>query len=120
MIKPEKSGDPIELLKIYLSVIRNKRHLIVFPEGTMNKNGRIGQFKSGIGLLARETEASIIPVKIVGPAHLSSIKAFGQGAKGVIFGKPLTWTGLVASGVLNHNSTPDDMAEHVRSLILQM
>lgn len=120
MIKPEKPGDPIELLKIYLSVIRNKRHLIVFPEGAMNRNGRIGQFKSGIGLLARETGASIVPVKIVGPAHLSSNKAFRQGSKGVVFGKPLTWSGLLYSGVLNHNSTPDDMAEHVRSLILQM
>lgn len=120
MIKPEKSDDPIELLKIYLSVIRNKRHLIVFPEGAMNRNGTVGRFKSGIGLLARETGASIVPVKIVGPAHLSSDKAFSKGSKGVIFGKPLTWSGLVKSGALKHNSTPDDMAEHVRSLILQM
>lgn len=120
MIKPEKSGDPIELLKIYLSVIRNNRHLIVFPEGAMNRNGQIGQFKSGIGLLARETGASIVPVKIVGPAHLSSDKAFKQGSKAVIFGKPQTWSSLVDSGVLNQNSTPDDMARHIRSLILQM
>jgi len=119
MIKPEKSDDPIELLKIYLSVIRNKRHLIVFPEGSMNRNGNVGRFKSGIGLLARETGASIVPVKIVSPAHLSSDKV-SKGSKGVIFGKPLTWSGLVKSGVLKHNSIPDDMAEHVRSLILQM
>jgi long-chain acyl-CoA synthetase len=120
IIKTEKSGDPIELLKIYLSVIRNNRHLIVFPEGVINRNGQIGQFKSGIGLLARETGASIVPVKIVGPAHISSDKKYKQGSKGVIFGKPLTWSGLIDSGVLNHNSTPDDMAKHIRSLILQM
>jgi long-chain acyl-CoA synthetase len=120
MIKPEKSADPIELLKIYLSVIRNNRHLIVFPEGTINRNGRIGQFKSGIGLLARETGAYIVPIKIIVPANLSSDNASGQRSKRVIFGKPLTWSGLLDSGVLNQNSTPDDMTEHIRSLILQM
>lgn len=121
MINLEKSGDPIETLKVYLTIIRNNRHLVVFPEGSINKNGRIGQFKSGIGLLARETGAAIVPVKIVSPQHLSSKKAVLKNvSKGVIFGKPVTWSGLIDSGVLNHSSTPDDMAEHVRSLIQQM
>lgn len=121
MIKLEKFGDPIEMLKIYLSVIRNNRHLILFPEGAMNKNGRLGQFKSGIGLLARETGAAIVPVKIIGPAHLNSNqRTLEQGSNGVIFGKPVTWDGLVYSGILNNSSTADDMTEHVRSLILNM
>lgn len=119
-LKLEKSGDPIEMLKVYLAVIRNQKHLIVFPEGAINKNGKMGQFKSGIGLLAKETGASIVPVKITSPSHMSSSNAVFSNSKAVIFGKPVTWAGLISSGVLDHHSTADHMTEHVRSLIMRM
>lgn len=121
VLKHEKTGDPIEMLKIYLSVIRKNKHLIIFPEGTMSKNGVIGQFKSGIGLLARETGAAIVPVKIASPKHAPSTSGgLKKEQKSVQFGKPITWSDLISSGVLNHNSTAEHLSEHIRSVITKM
>ena len=41
-------------------------HLVVFPEGTRSPSGRLGTFKKGPFFLARETNAPIIPVALVG------------------------------------------------------
>jgi long-chain acyl-CoA synthetase len=42
------------------------RHLIVFPEGTRSRNGVIGAFKPGIGLLATRLGLPIVPAYIQG------------------------------------------------------
>lgn len=116
----EKSGDSIEMLKIYLSVIRNQKNLIIFPEGSISKNGIIGQFKSGIGLLARETSAMVIPVKINNSSAQSSSDKKVNSNRSIVFGKPVTWSGLINSGVLDYKSSADDFAEHVRTLIMKL
>lgn len=48
--------------------------VILFPEGTRTKTGRIGNFKEGAMLLARKTGASVLPVVIDG-----TYDAFGKG-----------------------------------------
>jgi long-chain acyl-CoA synthetase len=40
--------------------------VLIFPEGTRSKTGAMGPFRSGIGLLAKETEAPILPVALRG------------------------------------------------------
>ena len=40
--------------------------VLIFPEGTRSGSGEMGPFRSGIGLLARETEAPILPVALRG------------------------------------------------------
>ena len=42
------------------------RHLIVFPEGTRSKNGEIGPFKPGVGLLSLKLGLPIVPAFIQG------------------------------------------------------
>ncbi|NLD99105.1 MAG: AMP-binding protein [Fibrobacter sp.] len=114
MIKVEKCGDPIEMLKAYLAVIRNNKHLIVFPEGPVGSGSNIRQFKSGIGLLARETGASIIPVKI-SPAGKS-----GSGTRTVTFGAPVRYYDLIKNGTLHENCSVDDISDHIRTIITTM
>jgi 1-acyl-sn-glycerol-3-phosphate acyltransferase len=41
-------------------------HVLMAPEGTISPHGKLEKFKSGIGLLAVETKAPIVPVKIEG------------------------------------------------------
>lgn len=41
-------------------------HILVFPEGTRSLNGRLSAFKKGPFFLARETQASIVPVAVSG------------------------------------------------------
>lgn len=46
--------------------LRDGFHLVVFPEGTRSPDGRLSTFKKGPFFLARETNAPIIPVAIIG------------------------------------------------------
>jgi long-chain acyl-CoA synthetase len=40
--------------------------VLIFPEGMRSRTGTMGRFRAGIGLLARETEAAVVPVGLRG------------------------------------------------------
>jgi 1-acyl-sn-glycerol-3-phosphate acyltransferase len=44
--------------------------LIVFPEGTRSRDGRVGRFKGGTFYLALEAELPIVPVSVIGSRHV--------------------------------------------------
>jgi 1-acyl-sn-glycerol-3-phosphate acyltransferase len=46
--------------------LRSGLHILVFPEGTRSKDGRLSTFKKGPFFLAQETQAPIIPVALSG------------------------------------------------------
>ena len=46
--------------------VRSGLHLVVFPEGTRSRDGRLAAFKKGPFFLAEQTRAPIIPVAIAG------------------------------------------------------
>jgi 1-acyl-sn-glycerol-3-phosphate acyltransferase len=45
---------------------RQRASLIVFPEGSRSRDGRLGRFKGGVFLLAIENRLPIVPVSIAG------------------------------------------------------
>jgi long-chain acyl-CoA synthetase len=51
-------------------------HVIVFPEGHRTDDGLLQKFRSGIGLLALESKADILPVAVAG---LGELKQRGKG-----------------------------------------
>ncbi len=55
------------LLEIKDLIERNKT-LLLFPEGTRSKDGRLGSFKAGIGFIAHYTGAVVIPCFVSGVA----------------------------------------------------
>ncbi|MDD4004024.1 MAG: lysophospholipid acyltransferase family protein [Elusimicrobiaceae bacterium] len=60
--------------------------MIIFPQGTRSKNGRIAEPKSGVGFIACRSGAQVVPARIRGterfphPARLS-----------LMFGEPYSW-----------------------------
>lgn len=46
--------------------LRSGLHILVFPEGTRSLTGRLSGFKKGPFFLARETDAPIVPVAVLG------------------------------------------------------
>ena len=115
ILEPERFGDPIQVLKASLSVIRNGKNLIIFPEGQVSKTGYTGNFKSGIGLLARETGATVVPVMI----QSTTKKSPGSFSK-VIFGRSFSIPELFATGVLEQNSTAEEIADYIRTIIISI
>jgi 1-acyl-sn-glycerol-3-phosphate acyltransferase len=66
--------------------------VLVFPEGTRSKDGRIGHFTPGAASLASSTGAPILPIAIIGAyaSHPRGSKWPTVGLPvGVVFGKPM-------------------------------
>jgi long-chain acyl-CoA synthetase len=78
--------------------------ILIFPEGTETKDGRIQPFKAGIGLLVSELNVPVVPVMLRG---LFEVKQRDQrfvkpGTVSVTFGEPITFTaGESAADITN-------------------
>jgi long-chain acyl-CoA synthetase len=66
-------------------------HVLIFPEGVRSEDGELLPFRSGIGLLAREADANILPVALLGLGELSQRKRrwFRSGILRIRVGEPL-------------------------------
>jgi long-chain acyl-CoA synthetase len=107
------SSDPIETLKIALALLRSGKNLIIFPEGKIAAAAHPGEFKSGIGFIARETGATIFPVK-------SSAGEKRRKQRMLSFGKPFTFNELVAGNGVKPDASPQDIANVIRAKIMEV
>ena len=58
--------------------------LILFPEGTRQKEGRLGRARPGVGMLAIKTGCPVVPVYVHNSANVARL-----GKVSVLFGPPL-------------------------------
>ncbi len=73
-------------------LIANGKHVIIFPEGTKSKDGKIAKFKKGGFHLADQAQVPILPIKIEGARNVWPNKKPFQLKKGIItvkVGKPI-------------------------------
>ncbi len=87
----KRSMVSVSTFKELIKSLNAKKAIILFPEGTRSIDGKLGQGKIGVGMLALRTDVPIVPVYVDG-----AIKAFPKGGKWihpkkirVIFGKPI-------------------------------
>ena len=66
MFVPIERDEPVKaagsLRKVIKFIQNQKRHLIIFPEGTRVTNHKIGKFYEGFALVAKRTGRPVIPV----------------------------------------------------------
>ena len=81
----------LEALRSAYLVLKRGKGLCFFPEGLRSTTGKIGNFKKGFGILAKETGAKLVPVAIEGAyeAWPSTAKYPRFHKIRVRFGKPL-------------------------------
>lgn len=67
-------------------------NVLVFPEGTRSAEGKLASFRPGIGLLAKQCGAKVLPVAIrgLGELKMGQQRWFRSGAIEVVVGRPLT------------------------------
>src|SRR4051794_25666532 len=83
-------------LKTILDRLLNGAAIILFPEGTRSRDGKLQPARSGIGLTVIKSEAPVVPVRVFG-----SYEAFGRHLKFprphrviVKFGNPMDFATL--------------------------
>ncbi len=94
-IDPERAG--VSSLAFGAAVLARGKNLVWFPEGQRSPNGKLQQFKPGIGMLLNYFQVPVVPVFIHGTYEaMPRGKALVRPAKvTVVFGEPLDVQGLV-------------------------
>ena len=70
---PVRRGEnDLKAMKTAINVVKEGDVLVLFPEGTRNKDGQEVDTKAGIGFIVAKTKAPVIPVSIVGSPKLFS------------------------------------------------
>ena len=77
--RKDRKGESVQLILSLLSQL-DRMWLIIFPEGTRSKDGKIQDFKRGISIFAEKTKTPILFLYIDGNLRLWP--------KGAIFAKP--------------------------------
>lgn len=94
-IKPNSADK--EALKNIISKAKAGENIVIYPEGTRSRTGKMIEAKKGITLIARMTRATVIPFSLMGTENLMPINKDGNmGAEKfcdadvrVKFGKPI-------------------------------
>ena len=64
---PQKAG---QYLVAILNKIKDNKSVLFFPEGTRSRDGSLGEFKKGIGMLALQSNVPVIPVALAGSFNI--------------------------------------------------
>jgi len=90
---PQKSGFR-KSLSFMGKLIDHNVNILVFPEGTRSRDGKLQDFMSGLGLLVKELQVPVVPIKILGMEKIYPRGAIfpKRGKCTVVFGKPIEFT----------------------------
>jgi len=92
--------------------------MILFPEGTRSRDGSVGRGRPGAGLVALETQATVVPVTIEGMDRVLPIgrrlPRIGQRIS-IYFGRPLDYSDL--AGAPRTRESAQDLVDRVMDRI---
>jgi long-chain acyl-CoA synthetase len=99
-----------ESIQKMAEVLRNGKKIIIFPEGTRTKTGKVGEFKKMFAILSKELDVPVVPVAIIG--------AFNALPTGKKFPKIFSRVEVnFLQAVYPHEYTHDSLTEEVYQLI---
>ena len=62
----DRESSPVTGMRTVIERLKRGAAVIVFPEGTRTADGRLGEIKGGLSVIARRAGVPIVPVAIVG------------------------------------------------------
>jgi len=121
LIPVDPASNLTESLKTCSFILNNSKILCMFPEGNRSLDGKIGEFKRGIGILIKELDIDVVPVYIEGtqrawPAGLSLPR---PARVTIVFGKKVTLKELIRKtkpGVDIYKNIVDNLREKVMNV----
>lgn len=104
-------------LRAAAEVLRSGKVLLMFPGGTRDGSGEMGDPKSGVGFIACMNEAPVVPAYIKGSNRLSWAVLRGRGVE-VAFGPPIQASKAKTSD--DYRAFSQRVAEEIRRLKLEV
>lgn len=95
-IDRESPREGLKAINDAAQKIRNGLNILIFPEGTRSRDGKLLPFKKGVFSLALRAGVPVIPVGINGTGRLQPKESIMPGEKGVIYvniGRPMLISG---------------------------
>jgi long-chain acyl-CoA synthetase len=109
-------------IQISFYVLKNGKSLLIFPEGSRSFDGEIMEFKKGVGILALEFNAPLVPTYIKGSFEVlarGTVRPRFKEVK-IIFGKPIYASGLDftkrPNGIDDYQFFVNEVRERVKTL----
>lgn len=62
----DRGNADLNSIKKAIEVLKNKKVLSIFPEGTRHRDGKFRDIKQGAALVAIQSKAKIVPMRIIG------------------------------------------------------
>ncbi|MDR3580707.1 MAG: lysophospholipid acyltransferase family protein [Oryzomonas sp.] len=88
---PVRRGRDVKANRVINQLLADQK-VMLFPEGTRHKDGRLGKGNRGVGKIIFDTRPIVIPTALVGLNHWK-FPGVGQSAA-VVFGAPLDFSDL--------------------------
>lgn len=74
----DRSGVDLKAIRAIRQRLSQGLDLVVFPEGTRSKDGKLGQARAGLGLIVSAAEADVLPVLVTGSRLRPALPGFRQ------------------------------------------
>ncbi|MFA7330821.1 MAG: lysophospholipid acyltransferase family protein [Candidatus Delongbacteria bacterium] len=93
----DRSGVDLRALREIRARLGQGHDLLVFPEGTRSRDGRLGQPRAGLGLIISAAEVDVLPVLILGSRSSPGLPGFRPVIR-LEFGAPIPRAALPLAG----------------------
>jgi len=94
----DRSRLSLEALDRFGDLLRNGGSLVMFPEGTRSRTGRLGKAKIGVGVLLARYPVTVVPVFVEGTDTLFR-SMLRRGRMRIVYGRPYALPKGEGSGV---------------------
>jgi 1-acyl-sn-glycerol-3-phosphate acyltransferase len=103
---PVKRGEgDTESIRRTIALLKEGEAVLIFPEGTRGDGKTIQEMSRGVAMLAKKTEAPVLPVGIIGTNKVMPVGSF-KGEKSrvtIAFGRPFTYAEVATSSSEKEN-----------------
>lgn len=112
-----RGAADLKALSSLEKALRREGAILMFPEGTRRKDGRLGPARSGVGFVAARTCAPVVPICISGTARVLRT-LFGGRRVVVHFGTPVQVEAFIVPE--NHKETYKRITDEVMRRIAEI